>query len=472
MLEPTIGIEIHVELKSHKKAFSNSLNTFSVEPNVNIDLIDLAYPGTLPILNNEVVEMALKAALALNCKINKSIHFDRKNYFYPDLPKGYQITQNATPIGYDGFIEIDVEGKRKIIEIERIHIEEDTAKSIHDDNETLLDFNRAGVPLIEIVTKPVIKNANEAMAYLESVREILLYLGISDVKIEEGSMRCDANISLAPKGSKQLGIKTEIKNIGSIRNVGTSILYEIERQTQLIKNKKPLKNETRRFDDSTGKTILMRTKDSNDDYKFFPDSNLPVVTISDSLINEIKNNLPVLPNELKNKYKKLGLNENNIKTIINNYELCCFFENVINSVDPVMSANILTGEVLSYLNKNNLNINDVKLTKKNLQEIILFYDKKIISSKHIKTIIPILLNKGGSVESIIDELGIKQINDDDEIKDIIKTVLNNNQESVTDYKNGHDRALKYLMGQIMKATKGQVNPALASKLLVQLLDES
>ena len=230
MLEPTIGIEIHAHLKSKTNAFSSSVNNFDSLPIENISLIDLAYPGALPRLNKEVIEMALKAALALNCSINKEMHFDRKNYFYPDLPKGYQITQNRTPIGYDGYLMIDVDGKQKRIAIERIHIEEDTAKSIHGQAGTILDFNRSGVPLIEIVTKPVITSEKEAVAYLEGIREILLYLGISDVKIEEGSMRCDANISLSERGSKKLGTKTEVKNIGSISNVGTSILYEINRQ--------------------------------------------------------------------------------------------------------------------------------------------------------------------------------------------------------------------------------------------------
>ncbi len=472
MLEPTIGIEIHAELKSKTKVFSNSLNDFNSEPNENINLIDLAYPGTLPRLNQEVVAMALKAALALNCSINKEMYFDRKNYFYPDLSKGYQITQNRTPIGYDGYLMINVDGVQKKIDIERIHIEEDTAKSIHGEGGTVLDFNRAGVPLIEIVTKPVIANEKEAVAYLEGVRETLLYLGISDVKIEEGSMRCDANISLSEKGSKKLGTKTEVKNIGSISNVGTSILYEINRQKEVIESGNKVINATRRFDDKTGTTILMRVKETASDYRYFPEPNIPKLVLTDDHIQDVKKALPVLPAVLRDKYNKLGVNQNNIKTIIGNYELCQFFEQIIDVVNPVTASNILTGDVLNYLNKNKLEMKDIKLNEDNFQELINNYENGTISSKHIKDIIPVLLDKGGSVKDIIDDLGLKQINDDSLILEVINNIIESHPSSVTDYKNGQDRALKFLMGQIMKETKGQVNPAKASSLLLEELAKS
>lgn len=470
MLEPTIGIEIHVELKSKTKVFSNSLNRFDSLPNENISLIDIAYPGTLPKLNKEVVVMALKAALALNCKINQAMSFDRKNYFYPDLAKGYQITQNRTPIGYDGSLTINVSGQSKKIEIERIHIEEDTAKSIHGQGGTVLDFNRSGVPLIEIVTKPVISSDQEAVAYLEGIREILLYLGISDVKIEEGSMRCDANVSLKEKGSDILGTKTEVKNIGSISNVGASILYEINRQREIIESGQKVIGETRRFDDKTGTTISMRVKETNNDYRYFPEPNLPPLQLTNDFVLNVKNEIPVLPSELREKYNCLNINQNNIKTIIGNYDLCQFFESVVEVVNPVTASNILTGDVLNYLNKNKLEVKDIKLTTDNFKELIETYEKGEISSKHIKEIIPILLEKGGNVKTIIESLGLKQINNDDLILEVIKNIIDNNEQSVIDYKNGQDRALKYLMGQIMKETKGQVNPTKASELLVQELN--
>lgn len=468
MLKPTIGIEIHVHLKSQTKAFSNSLNNFNSLPNENISLIDLAYPGTLPRLNKKVVTMTLKAALAFNCFINKEISFDRKNYFYPDLPKGYQITQNRNPIGYDGYVMIEVDGNQKKIDLARIHIEEDTAKSIHDEKGTLLDFNRAGVPLIEIVTKPVIKSAEEAVAYVEKVRETLLYLGISDVKIEEGSMRCDVNVSLSK--DERLGTKVEIKNIGSVSNVGTSILYEIERQSKRIKNGQPILNETRRFDDKTGTTISMRVKEEVSDYRYLPEVNIPVLKLSEAYLLEIKESLPILPDLIREKYKNLNLNQNNIKTIIGNYQLYSFFEQVIDIVNPVIASNLLTGDILSYLNEYNLQLNETNLNQTNFKELIETYEQGIISSKHMKTIIPILLEKGNKVEDIIKDLGLKQISDENEILEIIKIIINNNSKSVSDYKNGQERAFKFLMGQIMKETKGQVNPAMASKLLIAELE--
>lgn len=469
MLEPTIGIEVHVELKSDSKVFSDSQNEYSNNPNIFVNVIDLGYPGTLPKLNKKVIDMALSAALAFNCKINQTMHFDRKNYFYPDLPKGYQITQSATPIGYDGYVEINVNGNIKKIGIERIHIEEDTCKSIHSEIGTLLNANRAGVPLIEIVSKPDIKSAEEAALYLEKLREILLYLGVSDVKMEEGSMRCDANVSLKEKDSNVLGTKTEIKNINSINNVKVSIDYEINRQKELLQENKKITEETRRFDDKTNTTILMRVKETGNDYRYFPEPDIPFVIIDDDWLNDIKSKMPVFADELKEKYYNLGINDNNVKTIISRLDLCQFLETVIDDVNPIMAANILTGDVLSYLNKNNLLINRVLLNKDNFKELIKLLEDKKISSKQSKEIIPFLLENGGSVSDIMEKLGIKLMDNEQELENIIKEVLNNNPESVNDYKNGKDRALKFLMGQIMKETKGQANPQIVNELLIKLL---
>jgi aspartyl-tRNA(Asn)/glutamyl-tRNA(Gln) amidotransferase subunit B len=469
MLVPTIGIEVHVELKSKSKVFSSSLNDFHSEANSNVNVIDLGYPGVLPKLNKKVVDMAMMAALALNCKINKEMHFDRKNYFYPDLPKGYQITQSKTPIGYEGYVEIEVDGKKKKIGIERIHIEEDTCKSLHTSDGTLLNFNRAGVPLVEIVSKPDIENEKEAMAYLETLREILLYLKISDVKIEEGSMRCDANVSLKEKDSEKLGTKTEIKNIGSISNVGTSILYEIDRQKEIIASGGLIREETRRFDDKTNTTVLMRVKETGNDYRYFPEPDLPYIHISDEWINKTRDNMPVLPNVLREKYSSLGINENNIKTIIANTELSEFLESIIDKVNPIIATNLLTGDILSYLNKNNLSLLNIKLNEENFSELIKMLEDKKISSKQSKDIIPILINDGGSVSKIISSLGIEQINDESLLLGIVTKVIGDNPESVDDYKAGKDRAVKYLMGQIMKESKGQANPQNVNKMLIEEL---
>lgn len=462
-MKPTIGIEVHVELKSLSKVFSNSKNNFNDPVNTNVNVIDLAYPGSLPRLNKEVINMAIKACLALNCDVTRLMHFDRKNYFYADLPKGFQITQQDTPIGTNGYIEIE-NGKK--IRIERLHIEEDTCKSIHS-KETLLNFNRAGVPLLEIVSKPDIHSGLEAVQYVEKLRETLLYLGISDVKIEEGSMRCDVNVSVS--NNDTLGTKCEVKNIGSISNVKTAIDYEVSRQTELLKNGEIIKEQTRRYDDKTKTTILMRYKETGNDYRYFPEPDIPYFEITDEWIREIEKQMPILTDELKEKYEKLNINPQNIQTLISNRSLCMFLESVIDSVDAVIASNILTSDIAGYLNKNIVSIEDTKLTKEKFIELINMLKNEQLSSKQAKQIIPYLLETNKNISSLIEELGLVQITDNTKLQEIINNVLNNNQESVNDYKNGHENALKYLMGQIMKESKGQANPKLVNELLIENL---
>jgi len=462
-MKPTIGIEVHVELKSLSKVFSNSKNNFNDPVNTNVNVIDLAYPGSLPRLNKEVINMAIKACLALNCDVTRLMHFDRKNYFYADLPKGFQITQQDTPIGTNGYIEIE-NGKK--IRIERLHIEEDTCKSIHS-KETLLNFNRAGVPLLEIVSKPDIHSGLEAVQYVEKLRETLLYLGISDVKIEEGSMRCDVNVSVSDNDT--LGTKCEVKNIGSISNVKTAIDYEVSRQTELLKNGEIIKEQTRRYDDKTKTTILMRYKETGNDYRYFPEPDIPYFEITDEWIREIEKQMPILTDELKEKYEKLNINPQNIQTLISNRSLCMFLESVIDSVDAVIASNILTSDISGYLNKNIVSIEDTKLTKEKFIELINMLKNEQLSSKQAKQIIPYLLETDKNISSLIEELGLVQITDNTKLQEIINNVLNNNQESVNDYKNGHENALKYLMGQIMKESKGQANPKLVNELLIENL---
>ena len=467
MLTPTIGIEVHVELKSKTKVFSDSINNFKDDVNTNVNVIDLGFPGTLPKLNKEVINQALLSALTFNCKINKVMHFDRKNYFYPDLPKGFQITQKDTPIGYDGYLEIEDDGVIKQIGIERMHIEEDTCKSIHKGDMTLLNGNRAGVPLIEIVSKPVIKSSKEAMLYLEKLRETLLYLGVSDVKIEEGSMRCDANVSLSD--SDKLGTKTEIKNIGSISNVGLAIEYEINRQKNILNSGGKISEETRRFDDKTNTTILMRIKETGNDYRYMPEPDIPYVILSDEEIENVRKTIPKLPSELRKEYKELGINNNAINTLISDKELNDYFSSLITKTNPVILSNLLTTDVLGYLNKNFVKLNQMKLTSKNLIDLINKIDEKVLSSKQSKEILNYLLDNGGEVDDVCNKLNIKLINDDNELISIVKEILNNNPESINDFKNGKNRAIKYLMGQIMKETKGQANPAKVNEILVNEL---
>ena len=464
MYETVVGIEVHVELKSNSKVFSHSQNEYSTEPNIYVNEIDLGMPGVLPVLNKKVIDMALQASIALNCKINKVMHFDRKNYFYPDLPKGYQITEQDTPIGYDGYIKIS----DKNIGIERLHIEEDTCKSIHGKNGTMLNANRAGVPLIEIVSKPDMRSASDAVEYLTKLREILLYLGISDVKIEEGSMRCDCNVSVHKVGTP-FGTKIEVKNIGSINNVGEAIQYETKRQIELLEKGETLKEETRRFDDKSMATILMRVKETGNDYRYFPEPDIPYVSISDEWIDQVKENMPVFADELKEKYESLGINNNNIKTILSRLDLCNFLESVINDTDPVIAANLITGDILSYLNKNFISISNVKLTKENFIELVNMIKEDKLSSKQTKEVLPYILENGGDIISAIKVLGLEEIKDESELKKLVQTVLDNNIESINDYKNGHDRALKYLMGQVMKESKGKANPNVCSNLIIEML---
>ena len=468
MYTPTIGIEVHVELKTKAKAFSTTKNTYGQIPNKMANVIDLGYPGTLPTLNKGIIDLGIKTALILNCDITREIFFDRKNYFYPDNPKNYQITQNNTPIGRNGYVEVSYDGIKKKIEIEEIHLEEDTCKSIHNANSTLLDFNRAGVPLIEIVSKPVIKNEKEAMLYLENLRSMLLYAGVSDVKIEEGSMRCDLNISLSD--SDILGTKIEIKNIGSISNVGESVLYEIKRQTELLKSGKVLKEETRKWDDKSKSTILMRVKETGNDYRYFPEPDIPKVEIDDNWIENIKKEIPMMPNEIKETYESLKINDIAIKALIQNRELNNFFKILIDDqVNPIISANLLTGDILAYLNKNYITIDESKLTTKNIKDLTIKLENNEISSKMAKDILNELLECGGDVDEIIQSKGLKQISDTSELSNIIKNILLNNKNAVLDYKNGQDRSIKFLMGQIMKETKGTANPKMANEMLIEEL---
>lgn len=468
MLVPTIGIEVHVELKSKAKAFSKGKNEFNGLPNTNVTVLDLGYPGTLPMLNKEVINMAIAASLAFHCDITKKMHFDRKNYFYPDLPKGYQITQQRTPIGTNGYLEINPQGITKKIRLERMHIEEDTCKSIHTERSTLLNFNRAGVPLIEIVSRPDMESPEEAVLYVEKLRETLLYLGISDVKIEEGSMRCDVNVSLHEE-NKPFGTKVEIKNIGSISNVGVAIQYEIERQAKLLNNHEKIISETRRFDDKTMTTISMRVKETGNDYRYFPEPDIPPFHVSDEWIEEIQNNMPIMPEVLRQKYQSLGLNQKNINTIVSNKTMCEFFEDMLPVMNPIILSNLLTGDIISTMNKNNLQFHEIHLNQNNLKSFIEALEKNEISSKQGKEILPILITEGGDYASLVKKLGMKQISDTNFLLELVHRVIDENPESVIDFKAGKDRATKYLMGQIMKASKGQANPALVNKLLIEVL---
>jgi len=466
----TVGVEVHVELKTKTKIFSSSVNGYGEMANSLTNVVDLGYPGTLPTLNEEVINLAIKAASILNCKIRKKMHFDRKNYFYPDNSKNYQITQARTPIGYDGYVEIEVNGEKKKIYIEEMHIEEDTCKSAHRGTKTLLDFNRAGVPLIEIVTKPCMESGEEAKLYLEKLRELLFYGNISDCKIEEGSMRADANVSIRKNESDPFGTKVEIKNIGSISNVALSIEKERLRQEKMIEAGETFKPQTRRFDDKLGDTVLMRVKETGNDYRYFPEPDIPFVIITDEMIENAKKTIPMLPDERRKLYLEKGVSEINTNKLIQNRPLSDYFNTLLEEkINHKIASNLLLGDISAYLNKNEKLITETTLTKSRFLELVKCMDDNTLTSKNLKDILDIILESDKTISDIIKENGIENITDDSEIREVIKTIINSNPDSVADYKNGHDRAIKFLMGQVMKETKGKANPKMAMDILTEEL---
>lgn len=462
----TIGIEVHCELKTKEKLFSPSLNNYGSLANLNANIIDLGYPGTLPTLNKEAILLAIRACKVLNCKIRKIQHFDRKNYFYPDNPKNFQITEERTPIGYDGYVEINDDGVTKRIEILEMHIEEDTSKSIHSKETTLLDFNRAGVPLIEIVTKPCIHTAKEATLYLEKLRELLLYANVSDCKIEEGSMRCDANISISKTDT--LGTKVEVKNIGSITNVGLAIEYEGKRQAEILDAGEKLQEETRRYDAKLDKTILMRVKETGNDYRYFPEPDIPYLVLTDEMIEEVTKNIPVSADVRRKKYQEAGINEININKLIANKDLSDYLEEFTN-LNLKTASNLLLGDIQAYLNKVNKSILETKLTKDKMIKLVSYLDDGKISHKNFKDIVLDIMETDKEIDTILKEKGIQNVVDNTLVLEIIEKVLKDNENVVLDYKNGNERSLKFLMGQVMKESKGSVNPKLANDLLIEKL---
>ncbi len=464
----TIGIEVHMELKTKEKLFSPTINNYGNLANSNANIIDLGYPGTLPTLNKEAVFLAVKAATVLNCKIRKIQHFDRKNYFYPDNPKNFQITEERKPIGYDGYVEIDDDGIKKRIEILEIHMEEDTSKSIHSKEKTLLDFNRAGVPLVEIVTKPCLHTAKEAILYLEKLRELLLYAGVSDCKIEEGSMRCDANISISK--NEKLGTKIEVKNIGSITNVGLAIDYEAKRQEEILENNETLHEETRRYDAKLAKTILMRVKETGNDYRYFPEPDIPYLVLTEEIIKNIQDTIPTSADIRREKYLKAGISPINIEKIIANKNLSDYLEQFTN-INLKTASNLLLGDVQAHLNKINKSIFETNFTKEKMITLVKYLDDGIISHKNFKDIVGDVIETDKEIDDILKENGIKNVVDNSLVFNIIQKVINENQKVVEDYKNGNERSLKFLMGQVMKESKGSVNPKVANDLLVEVLNK-
>ncbi len=473
--ETVIGLEVHVELNTNSKIFSPAPAHFGAGPNENTNIVDWSFPGVLPVMNKGVIESGIKAALALNMDIHQNMHFDRKNYFYPDNPKAYQISQFDEPIGYNGSIEIELEdGTKKTLRIERAHLEEDAGKNTHGtDGYSYVDLNRQGIPLIEIVSEADMRSPEEAYAYLTAIKEIIQYTGISDVKMEEGSMRCDANISLRPYGQEEFGVKTELKNLNSFNFVRKGLEYEVARQAKVLRSGGVIQQETRRYDEKTGETTLMRVKEGSSDYRYFPEPDLPRFEISDEWIEEVRATLPEFPKARRAKYvAELGLSDYDAAQITAAKDTADFFESAVNAgADAKLASNWLQGEVAQYLNAEGKKLSEIGLTPENLTEMLKLIADGTISSKIAKKVFVELAKNGGSAEAFVKKAGLIQISDPAVLVPIITDVLAKNEKAVNDYKGGNKNSAKALIGQLMKATKGQANPQVVQELLYAELDK-
>jgi aspartyl/glutamyl-tRNA(asn/gln) amidotransferase, B subunit len=467
--ETVIGLEVHVELKTDSKIFSPSPAHFGAEPNTNTNVIDLGYPGVLPVVNKRAVEWGMKAAMALNMTVARESKFDRKNYFYPDNPKAYQISQFDQPIGENGWIDIEVNGGTKRIGITRAHLEEDAGKLTHKNGYSLVDLNRQGTPLIEIVSEPDIRTPEEAYAYLEKLRSIIQYIEVSDVKMEEGSMRCDANISIRPYGQEKFGTKTELKNLNSFTFVRKGLEYEEKRQEQVILSGGKIEQETRRFDETTGTTKLMRVKEGSDDYRYFPEPDIVPMIISDEWMEEVRKTIPELPDARQRRYQEeLGLPAYDAHVLTLTKEMSDMFEKTVSlGADAKLASNYLMVDVNAYLNKVQKELNETELTAEGLAGMIKLITDGTISSKIAKKVFAELIEHGGDAAQIVKEKGLVQVSDSGQLLAWVNEALDNNPKSIEDYKNGRDRAIGFLVGQIMKASKGQANPQMINKMLLE-----
>lgn len=471
--ETVIGLEVHVELNTNSKIFSPTSAHFGNEQNANTNVIDWSFPGVLPVMNKGVIDAGIKAALALNMDIHQNMHFDRKNYFYPDNPKAYQISQFDEPIGYNGWIETELEdGSTKKIRIERAHLEEDAGKNTHGtDGYSYVDLNRQGVPLIEIVSEADMRSPEEAYAYLTALKEVIQYTGISDVKMEEGSMRVDANISLRPYGQEEFGVKAELKNLNSFNNVRKGLIYEQKRQAQVLRSGGQIQQETRRYDESTGETILMRVKEGSSDYRYFPEPDLPLYEVSDEWIESVRKTLPEFPKDRRAKYvNEFGLTAYDAAQLTATKATSDFFESAVAlGGDAKQVSNWLQGEVAQFLNSENKTLPEILLTPENLVEMLAIIADGTISSKIAKKVFVHLAKNGGSTREYVEKAGLVQISDPAVLIPIIHQVFEDNEAAVADFKSGKRNADKAFTGFLMKATKGKANPQVALKLLAQEL---
>lgn len=473
--ETVIGLEVHVELHTNSKIFCGCSTSFGAPPNSHTCPICLGHPGVLPVLNRQAVDYAMKAAMALNCTIADISKFDRKNYFYPDSPKAYQISQFDQPIGENGWIDIEVNGQTKRIGITRLHLEEDAGKLTHVEGgyASLVDFNRVGTPLVEIVSEPDLRSPEEAKAYLEKLKAIMQYCEVSDVKMEEGSLRCDANISLRPWGQEKLGTRAELKNMNSFRGVQRGVEYEQWRQADILDGGELVVQETRRWDDTQGKTFSMRGKEESHDYRYFPDPDLVRLHIDAEWKERVRASIPELPDARQARYSaEYDLPSYDAGVITSSKKVADFFEESLQyTKDAKAVANWIMGDLLAYLNTNNLELDEVQITGQGLGEMIGLIEKGTISGKIAKTVFKAMLETGKLPQQIVEEQGLVQISDEGAILAIVDRVIEANPQSVEDFRAGKDKAIGFLVGQVMKESRGKANPGLVNKLLADRLSQ-
>ena len=472
--EPVIGLEIHVELKTNSKMFSDAPVVYGKEPNTQVAPLDMAFPGTLPVVNKQAVIDAIRVCHALHMTIDLELHFDRKNYFYSDLPKGFQITQDQRPIGREGYLEIQINGKTKRIGIERLHMEEDTCKQLHFSTFTLLNYNRAGTPLIEIVSKPEMRSGEEAMKYVEVIRSIVVFSGVSDGKMEEGSLRCDVNVSIREKGSEKFGTKVEIKNINSISYIQKAIDFEVERQKKLIESGEEVVQETRRYDDAKKETIRMRLKTDSVDYKYFPEANIIPIRLSDEFVKEAIESCPELAESRKARYiGEFGLNDYDASLLVSEKSISDYYNELTRySKAYKLLANWVNVDVAGYLNKNNITIESFPLSPDKLAGLVNMVEKNEVSSNQAREIFAKMLSDNIDAQKAKESLGISsQISDESFIINVVNEVLKENPQAIIDYKEGKGRAMGFLVGQVMKKTQGKINPKMTSDILLKELNK-
>ena len=470
--EVVIGLEVHAQISSQSKLFSSSATKFGAEPNTQVSLVDAAFPGMLPVINEFCIKQAVKTGLGLKAKINKRSIFDRKNYFYADLPQGYQISQYKDPIVGEGSVILDLPLGEKTIGIERLHLEQDAGKSIHDidPQNTLVDLNRSGVALMEIVSKPDLRSPDEVNAYIKKLRSIMRYLGTCDGNMQEGSLRADVNVSVRKKGEKEFGTRCEIKNVNSIKFMQMAIEHEANRQVDVIEEGGSIDQETRLFDTKKNETRSMRSKEDAHDYRYFPDPDLLPLEINDALINEIKKNMPELPDEKKKRFiDKFNLSAYEANILVSDIETSKYFEEVIKSSDVKLSTNWITGELFALLNDKNLEISKSPISAKNLSKLINLIKDGTISGKIAKSVFEIMAEADKNPIDIVEEKGLKQLSDPKELEVLIDKVINDNPDKVKEYVSGKDKLFGFFVGQVMKVSGGKANPQLINDILKKKL---